>query len=89
MLNPRRYFAAVTFNNRIYAIGGYETAPLASVEYFDPASNTWVAKADLLSVRHHHAAVVLANFITVIGGTGDAGMQMPAIDVYSSALDGD
>jgi len=57
MLNNRRSFGqAVTFNNKIYVIGGYDNK---SVQYYDPlVSTTWQDYIPLNNIRSNFSAVV-------------------------------
>ena len=66
----RQEVAAVVANDKLYVIGGIgaEINSLASVEEYDPATNTWRFVAPLPRPRHHPAAVTLGDAIYVIGG---------------------
>jgi uncharacterized repeat protein (TIGR01451 family) len=67
--------AASLSDGKIYAIGGQSgaTAALASVEAYDPASNTWAAAPSMPAARRDIRATVLNNTIYVPGGyTGSA-----------------
>lgn len=63
--------AAVSFEGRIWLIGGFDTTsnvPVASVSLFDPTSGTWSEGPALPAPRGGHAAAVLDGRIHVLGG---------------------
>ncbi|MBI2940586.1 MAG: hypothetical protein HYY04_09130 [Chloroflexi bacterium] len=70
MPTARRYLgAAAASNGRIYAIGGYNGSTLATVEEYDPATNTWTTRASMLIGRWGLAVVAASNGrIYAIGG---------------------
>src|SRR5207253_8632256 len=72
---------AVTVGDRMYVIGGATTLPgstavhparphysVAAVEEYDPAANTWRARAPIPTPRNHATAGVVNGKIYVIGG---------------------
>jgi N-acetylneuraminic acid mutarotase len=70
-MSQKRYaHQAVALGGKIYALGGQTTGdvPLASVEEYDPASNTWTNKTDMPLPRVSFGAVVVNGKIYVIGG---------------------
>ena len=70
MPTARSYPAAAAVNDKIYAIGGFGVASLATVEEYDPATNTWTAKAAMPTARSGLAAAAVYNKIYAIGGAG-------------------
>jgi N-acetylneuraminic acid mutarotase len=78
---------------KIYAIGGLggELAPMAgsaAAEVYDPASNTWLKKKDMLTGRGAMATTVVAGKIYAIGGTPDFALPpMASVDVYDPTMD--
>ncbi|MDI3341837.1 MAG: kelch repeat-containing protein [Sphaerobacter sp.] len=69
MPTAREGLAAAAVNNVIYAIGGYNgTSYLATVEAYDPSSNTWTSKAAMPTARGYLAAAAVNNVIYAIGG---------------------
>ncbi|HEV7902787.1 MAG TPA: kelch repeat-containing protein [Pyrinomonadaceae bacterium] len=81
MPTPRAYLGAAVLANAIYAINGRGAAifgggfaPLARIEAYDPASNSWTQPNRGASVfRQRLAAASLDNKIYVLGGTNGAG----------------
>src|SRR5207249_11899121 len=72
---------AVTVGDKMYVIGGATTLPgstavhparphysVAAVEEYDPAANTWRARAPIPTPRNHATAGVVGGKIYVIGG---------------------
>jgi hypothetical protein len=81
MPTPRAYLGAAVLANAIYAINGRGAAifgggfaPLARIEAYDPASNSWTQPNRGASVfRQRLAATTLDNKMYVLGGTNGAG----------------
>lgn len=70
VLTPRQEVAVATVNGKLYLIGGFGEGGsiLASVEEYDPATNTWRFVAPLPRGLHHTAAAVVGSSIYVVGG---------------------
>ena len=73
MANPRWYFAIGMVNNKIYAIGGWNSLnvnipALSSVEEYDPATDTWTEKKDMLKPIGTFSAGVVNDKIYITGG---------------------
>jgi len=83
MSRPRRNHALVALTDgRAMAIGGRPEAkkpPIASCEFFDPASATWRPAPPLPGAREDHAAVAVGDRILVIGGVDDAGNKLDSV----------
>lgn len=88
MLTPRAFFSAIAFNNKIYCFGGLakagpmangmnrEEVYLSSVEEYDPITNKWTKKADMLTGRAGLSASTVNGFIYVIGGQTASGEKV-------------
>ena len=83
MPTPRAHLAVVTDGVFVYAIGGDTTqtnsGAVATMERYDPATNTWSALAPMPSPGSFIAAGVL-NGAIVVAGSGSANSS--ATDVY-------
>jgi hypothetical protein len=70
---PRYFFGAAEANGKLYALGGCSsessTAPLSSIEEYDPVINRWLLKTDLPTPRSNCAAVSWQGAVYVIGGS--------------------
>jgi len=66
----RQEVAAAALRGQVWVIGGFSTTgePLATVESYDPQSNTWTARAPLPEAVHHTAAVTIDQRLFVLGG---------------------
>ena len=77
-------------NGRIYAIGGYTIGgdPVASMESYDPAANTWSGRAAMSGPRAEMAAAVIGNTIYVVGGDaktgGGAPIPLATVEAYDA-----
>jgi hypothetical protein len=47
MPTARDYPGVAASGGKVYAIGGYDGGPLATVEMYDPATNLWATETDL------------------------------------------
>jgi N-acetylneuraminic acid mutarotase len=78
--------ATAVVNNTIYAIGGFNNGiALATVEAYDPVSNTWVAKAPMPTARYGLAAAAVNNTIYAIGGGDSNGNVLATVEAYTPA----
>jgi N-acetylneuraminic acid mutarotase len=85
MPTAREGLAAVGLNNKLYAIGGRNSAGnLNTVEVFLPTSNSWTTTAPMLTARHGLAAVALGNKIYAIGGSNGVS-SLNTVEVYDPA----
>ena len=104
MPTPRWAHAVAAVNNKIYAIGGIDTEPsrlngkpLAAVEEYDPATDTWTLKDDMpaeiveAKAYGYASPPVVDGKIYLIGGgiTGTARTDIydPAADAWSRGAD--
>lgn len=87
MSRARRQHALVGLGDgRALAIGGRPEAkkpPLASCEFFDPASATWRPAPQLSIAREDHAAVAVGDRILVIGGKDMDGRDLDSVEAWS------
>jgi N-acetylneuraminic acid mutarotase len=96
-LNTAREYHTATLlqNGKVLVVGGDTTIDytvnfpsqyppvLASVELYDPATNTWTAAASLITGRTLHTATLLANGkVLVAGGIDSNGVFVPTAEIY-------
>jgi hypothetical protein len=79
-------------NGKIYAIGGVANAPgpgLATVEEYDPLSDTWTRKTDMPTARHFPGVGVVDGKILVIGGilNCEYTSSLSTVEEYDPATD--
>jgi hypothetical protein len=79
---PRLDFGVGAVGGRIYAIGGYSGSTLASVEEYDPLTNTWRNRAPMPTPRARLVVAVVGDQIYAIGGVQ---VQGPNFGAYSFA----
>jgi N-acetylneuraminic acid mutarotase len=101
MQEARASLGVAGVNGRIYAIGGYNSqidgqthfyGTINATEEYDPATNSWTEKAQMLTPRASFAIAVYENRIYVIGGyiklTSGSSSQLTNItEVYDPAAD--
>jgi N-acetylneuraminic acid mutarotase len=91
MSEPRGAHGVTSFDGRIYAVGGARPGPadapqnIATVEAYDPSTDSWETTADLLSPRDHLAVVAGDDGIYAIGGRSniDFGRNLSANEGYA------
>ena len=93
-LDVRADLAIAVVGNSIYAIGGRTSTggpctggPLATVERYDIASDTWTPVASLLAPRSDLAAATVGGKTYVFGGCDAAGNFPADVDVYNPVTD--
>jgi len=93
MSTPRGSLAAAVVNGGIYAIGGYTIGgdAVASMEFYDPSTNSWSTRASMSSPRAELAAAVISNTIYVLGGNSATGggpsVALATVEAYDAATD--
>ena len=93
--NPRNHLAGIVVGNAIYAIGGQhghnETlVTQASVQRYDPITDTWVERASLPYGLGHisNSTVEVDGLVYIVGGeTGSYGSYTDNVLVYNPELD--
>ena len=83
MPTPRTEVTASVLHGKVYVIGGFDGSArtLATVEVYDPATDSWHSGPDLPEARHHAAAVTLEDTFYVIGGFAGPGFE-PSLPLY-------
>jgi len=70
MMSKRCYIATVTFDGKIYALGGHDggTSRLKTVETYDPSTNMWTEMPSMNRRRSDFGATVVEGKIFAVGG---------------------
>ena len=63
--------AVGVLGGQIYLVGGYNGAPLADTQIYNPATNTWSTTTPLPIPTNSATAAVVNNILYVIGGSTD------------------
>jgi len=108
MPTKRGAAGAAVANGKIYVVGGANSLPgvtengihparpinvLATVEEYDPATNTWRARRPMLVPRNHHGVAAVGDKIYAIGGrVGSAFISgtsnnVDLVEMYDPAAD--
>lgn len=91
MASVRRGLCAVALNDRVYAIGGYDSLQnlgLNTVESYDRVNNEWMEIKPMNEQRCFAAATVLSCYkILVVGGTRDCCLQLSNCELYDPITD--
>jgi len=88
MPTARTWISAAEYGGQIYVFGGLNnTTKLATVERYDPGTNTWSDRTAMPTARYGTSAVTLNNKIYVIGGVNASNQIVNVVDVYDPILD--
>lgn len=88
MPTARSHLAAATVNGKIYAIGGFIASdtflpePIATVEEYDPLTDSWSTKAPMPTARARHTATTVNGKIYVIGGSSTTYDTLTTVEEY-------
>lgn len=90
MPTARTGATAVTASGKIYVFGGLpesstpgvEPPPLATVEAYNPLTDSWQTRANMPTLRYHAFGTVLNNKIYIIGGQSPNGIQVNIVEEY-------
>jgi hypothetical protein len=85
MPTARETLAVAVANGALFAIGGQSSlGPLATVEKYDPTTNTWSSKAPMPNARQSLAVGVVGGVVYAVGGSPGGG-QVEAYDPMTDA----
>ena len=87
MITPRKWFAAVNYQNCIYVIGGKTQKGddiLSTTEKYNPIEGRWTFVRKLTFARFSHTASILQNKIFVVGGCNATGKAVKEIECYDT-----
>ena len=93
MPTPRCFLSASVVNGKIYAIGGSrvestDVPSLATVEEYDPESDTWTRRADMPTQRAGLRTMVVDGIIYAIGGLkAITRAVVPTVEAYDPEMD--
>ena len=81
---PRAALGTATLNGVLYAVGGYETntaMQLATVEAYDPTTDSWSTRASMKTARVSLAVAVIGGSIYAVGGYNGV-TQVSTLEAY-------
>jgi N-acetylneuraminic acid mutarotase len=82
-LPTRRFLlAAASLGDKVYAVGGVDFDPMATVEAYDPAAGAWISRAPMPTARYGLGVGVIDGILYAVGGTGtgNTGRELEAYD---------
>jgi len=80
--------AGGVINGKLYVAGGGNGVnALATLEVYDPATNTWTTKAPMHTIRYGMGAAVINGKLFVVGGDFAAAQKQATLEVYDPAID--
>lgn len=78
--------AGGVINGKLYVAGGGSgTGSLATLEVYDPATNTWATKAPMPTARNGAGGAVINGKLYVVGGQDN--QKLATLEVYDPATD--
>jgi len=93
MPTTRTWVSCSPLNGKIYVIGGMQgpveqgNPGLPTVEEYDPATDTWTRKANMLTGRAVSGTCVAEGKIYAIGGVTTFAQPLTAVEAYDPATD--
>jgi len=83
-----RFCHTQVVDGKIYAIGGVAASAMKRVEAYDPATDTWAAKADMPTARTFKGTSAVDGQIYVIGGESYwGGPTLATVEAYDPVTD--
>lgn len=88
LLQPRAAAGAATVGGHIYLVGGFDGSRrhIASVDAYDPGTDTWSQVATLPTPREHLAVLSFRSTVCALGGHFVAGDQTNIVECYDPAI---
>ena len=83
---PRHDHGLVTVSDRIYALGGLDSAEqqLSSVERYDPSTDEWSVFAEMPTGKHSFGCAVVKGLIYLVGGfSGPDRAKTSSVEVFN------
>lgn len=88
MPSPRSDNGVATLNGKLYSVGGYYRVDvLATVDVYDPGTNTWSRKAPLPTARAGLGVGVVNGVLYAVGGFVPYVGSVGAVEAYDPATD--
>ena len=91
MPTAREKMAASTINGVLYAVGGHTQngGILATVEAYDPATDTWKTKASMPTARYLLGTAVVKGVLYAVGGSNSptGNSDLTTVEAYDPATD--
>ena len=87
MASPRAAVAGGVADGILYVVGGvaWPATKVATVEAYDPATNTWTTKAPMPTAKSNATAAVVNGVLYVVGGLLQNGVAVDDVDAYYPA----
>ena len=83
MPTPRSDLVVAVIHDLLYAVGGNDGAPLATVEVYDPTTNAWTARASMPTARVDAQGAVKDGRLYVVGGYSGTNTPRAELEVYT------
>ncbi|WP_438021353.1 kelch repeat-containing protein [Sorangium sp. So ce315] len=84
-----QHTATLLQDGKVLLIGGIAagsfTTRLATTTLYDPATNTWTAKASMSTPRVGHTATLLGNGMVLVAGGSDGSTELATAELYDPA----
>ena len=88
MPTTRAHVSVAVVDGIIYVVGGWKlnVGVVATMEAYNPATNSWTTKASLPTVHATEVAVV-NGIIYAVGGELYGGVATPVVEAYNASTD--
>ncbi|HEV8453492.1 MAG TPA: Ig-like domain-containing protein, partial [Gemmatimonadales bacterium] len=86
MPTVRQNLAGGVVNGLVYAVGGFNVAPAATLEAFNPGTNSWAARVSMPTGRYGLSAGVVNSTLYAVGGSAvNNGPPLDVMEAYDPA----
>ena len=79
--------AAAAVSGKLYVVGGLGASALATMDSYDPTTNSWTTKTSMPTARTQPGVGVVNGIIYVIGGMTGSGTFLTTVEAYDPASD--
>ncbi len=88
ILTGRNHLGVIALDGKLWAVGGQiaqeeESIVLSAMEFYDPATNTWTAVADIPVPRAHLTAGIFVYQGRICFAGGDIGHDQSTTEIYA------
>ncbi len=84
---PQHLHSAVTYNDKIYIIGGIGDSIMGKVQVYDTNADSWETKASMPTPRYGLGLAVVGDKIYACGGGDKNYKPLPNVEVYDPQTD--
>jgi hypothetical protein len=84
MNHPRAGMGVAVLNGKVYVVGGVDGVVVGYLEEYDPTTNIWTERANLLTPRNQSVVFAMGGKLYAAAG-GDDSQALSSVEVYDPA----